>query len=303
MSVEELSAALQRELDKPPPAPPEPPKPQGYPYLSQSIATTLLNDSPAHAHLTHPMLGGVARKATKSMDLGTLLHSLVLTGELPEQVELLDFQNYRPVAAQTARDAAQARGKIPMIPRDLKTAYALAKEFKQRLADRGLTFTGAIEQRIRWTEESRGRVVQCEGTPDHVSPDGLIIDDLKFVARAHPDKIARHMVDYGCDVQWAAYTRAVRQNYGTHGRERMRFIFCDIVSPLRSIVVVNPSASMRQLGTVRWERAIETWADCYERQLWPGYAEEIEIDAPQYALAREMDNAGEIMPESEEIAL
>lgn len=48
------------------------------PSLSQSIAHTLITQSPRHARLEHPRLGGQQRASTKAMDEGAILHKLLL---------------------------------------------------------------------------------------------------------------------------------------------------------------------------------------------------------------------------------
>ena len=52
--------------------------PCAVPSLSQSIAHTLVTQSPLHAWSEHPRLGNQRKPASKAMDVGSLIHKLVL---------------------------------------------------------------------------------------------------------------------------------------------------------------------------------------------------------------------------------
>ena len=51
------------------------------PSLSSTTAKTLVERSPRHAWMNHPRLGGARRGASNRMDLGSVVHDIVLRGE------------------------------------------------------------------------------------------------------------------------------------------------------------------------------------------------------------------------------
>ena len=92
-----------------------------------STAHTLIERSAQHAYRQHPKLGGIGKATTKAMDIGTVIHSLILEGEGGcESVEVLGFDNYKTKAAQTERDAAELAGKIPILIADWRNCKAIA---------------------------------------------------------------------------------------------------------------------------------------------------------------------------------
>ncbi len=123
---------------------------------------------------------------------------------------------------------------------------------------------------------------------DHVHLANSLILDLKTCQSAHPKAIARSMIDHGADVQWAAYTSAIRKlNPLMAGREDMAFLFVEELpegSPNRVLLTVaRPDGSMREHGRARWEHACEKWAACLKSGVWPGYGT-VSVAAPNWAL-------------------
>lgn len=60
------------------------------------------------------------RKATKAMDTGTIVHSLILEKKLPDSIVVLDYEDYRTKAAQTDKKAAYDCGKIPCLRKEVQ---------------------------------------------------------------------------------------------------------------------------------------------------------------------------------------
>lgn len=60
------------------------------------------------------------RQQKKTMDIGTIIHSLILEDKLPDTLEVLDFNDYRTKASQEARDNAYNNGKIPFLKKDIQ---------------------------------------------------------------------------------------------------------------------------------------------------------------------------------------
>lgn len=285
MGVEELSRALNRELHDAPRR-----APRGYPELSQSVATVLVSESPKHAFDAHPDLGGEQRKATKEMDLGSVVHAMILGKGAQFEVVEGGHKDWKKKDAQEQRDALRAEGKIALLEREHERALTVTDIVAEKLRARGIVFDGVVERRIRWTEQSRdGAIVHCAGTLDHAQKTnaGLIIDDLKSSKSAHPEQFQRSMMRFGYDIQWAAYTRGGDQAYKANGRVDMRFIVFEVTRPY-CVTIARPAGTMRALGNLRWQRAVDAWAKCVRDNDWPEYCTgAVEIEAPNWAIMRE----------------
>lgn len=261
------------------------------PSLSQSIAHTLLTKSPYHAWLAHPRLGGTKRESTRAKDHGSLVHTFLLG--LGKEIELISADDFRTKAAKEERDAAVAAGKLPVLTKDAKDAMAIVADIRKGLDELGIRLTGVSEAKVEWTEQSSSGPVLCRGMMDHLIADDGQIFDVKTCRSAHPKACTSHVIEYGYDIQHAAYRsalRALRPNVA--GRERFTFLFIEELpegSPRR--VIITPAeldGRLRELGERRWARGVETWGACLSTNAWASYADRvIRLEAPDWALARE----------------
>jgi hypothetical protein len=177
------------------------------PTLNQSIAKLIVDQSPLHAWANHPRLGNCAERGdTKSMDDGTLMHHMLL-GTGADSVALIDAKDFRTKDAQQARDAAIAAGLLPVLAHkhaELKRGVGMMRD---RLAGAGVDLdlfdAAQTEAGILWYEDG----VPCRGRMDKLHVERRTIFDVKKTRSAHPLACARHMLNYGYDIQWAAYTR------------------------------------------------------------------------------------------------
>lgn len=257
------------------------------PSLSSSIAKILVQKSPLHAHAAHPRLGGRPRRPTKALDRGSLIHLLVL-GE-GGAVEIVDADSWRSKAAKEAREAARARGALPVLERDYEAAVAAAETISARLAGRGISFDGGqTELSVAWTEEATHGPVQCRGRFDWVDLDAGLIRDLKSARSADPEKVARSVVDYGYHIQRAAYVRAASAlRPELTGRVRFELVFAEHERP-HDVLVCRLAGVLRELGERKWGEAVERWSWCVSADRWPGRNEEtIYLQAPPWVLREE----------------
>lgn len=261
------------------------------PSLSASIAKILVDKSPMHAWAAHPRLGGKKFTSTKEMDRGTLCHRILL-GKGADIVEI-PFADYRKDVAKDMRDQAKSDGKIPALTNVLVSAHEMAQVHKKRLAyDHGIYLDGESEVAIEYSDElfMDCRRVVCRSMLDHVKLSGGVIYDLKFVACAHPDVVAKSIVSYGYDIQDAAYRRALSSvKPELTGREDFVFLFCEAEEPY-AVQPYRLDGTFREHGQRRWDRAKRIWADCLKSNVWPGYAPGVvSVAPPQWAMARELE--------------
>lgn len=258
------------------------------PSLSASIATKLVSRSPYHAWLAHPRLGGKPSTPTEQMERGTLLHALVFG--TPPPVVVVDAADFKGKAAQAERDAARAEGKIPLVTAKWAEIQAQADRICEGLLRKGILLGGgASEEVFLWEEDSAFGPVLCRGRLDHhfLPVDVALVYDLKTTENANPDDCARSLYNYGYDVQWAAYTSAVRAlRPDLADQVEMRFLFAEVETGV--VVQIAPDIKFQDLGMRRWRRAVETWARCLYQDEWPDYGSQvIEVTAPAWALSRE----------------
>ena len=254
----------------------------GVPRLSASIARELVAKSPLHAWQIHPRLGGTPRAPTEKMDAGSLVHALLL-GDGMDEFAVIDVADFRTKAAQALRDAAIEQGKTVIKAADLARTTLVVNRLRERLTDIGIDLTGTSEMKVEWTETVAGETVLCRGMMDHVI--GPQILDLKTTTSADLKSCARHVIEYGYDIQGAAYVSALGKLHPElRGRGEFVAVFLETEPPY-AVTPVRFDGTLRELGQRKWERAVKTWGQCLRTGIWPGYVGGItQIEAPTWAL-------------------
>lgn len=267
--------------------------PCAVPSLSQSIAHKIISESCLHAWHAHPRLGAARRESTKEQDQGSLLHSMLL-GQGAE-VEIIFADNFRTKAVQMLRDSAIAAGKVPMLLQKYEELEGAHAALRKSLGAYGIELAGQSEVKLEWAEPGTHGEVLCRGMLDHliIEPHRGIIYDVKKIRSAHPRVCARHMVEYGYDIQHAAYTSALAKLCPQfEGRIDMVLLFMEIEPPY-SILPARPDGSMRELGSMKWNRAVHVWERCLLNNHWPSYADSVvSLPAPAWALTEEIGTDG-----------
>lgn len=257
------------------------------PSLSASIAHEIDHRSALHAYSRHPRLGGVPRADTKSFDMGTLAHALLL-GE-GKDVAVVDADDWRTKAAQILRNEARAAGKVPILCAEYEAAEKAADALRARFADFGIVLDGDSEVTAFWGEDSDDAgPVQCRGMLDHIKLP--VIYDLKSCRSAHPSACQKHSDSYGYAIQRAAYVSAIENNRPElAGRVDFIFVFFELEPPF-AVTPVRLSGEFRELGERRWQRAVNVWGRCLRDNHWPGYVDKItDIHPPPWALLDDMN--------------
>lgn len=253
------------------------------PSLSSSIAKELNAKSPLHAWQMHPRLGGGKHESSDALVLGTLMHSLILEGHADGFV-VLNVQNFKTKAAQDLRDGVIADGLIPIQESVFVENKKIATKIKDRITDLGISLNGRSELKVEWTEQIGNEdPILCRGMMDHVTD--ATIWDLKTTRRGDLKSISRAIVDFGYDIQGAAYSSALSKLHPEFvGRTDFVLIFAEMDPPF-AVTPVRFDGQLRQLGEVKWEHACLRWAQCLCTNKWPGYVDQITpIEAPPWAL-------------------
>lgn len=156
--------------------------------LSHSVAHTLITQSPRHAWLEHPKLGGGGeRVSTRAMDEGSILHKLLL-GE-GAQLEMVVADDWRTKIAKESRDVILAAGKIPILAHNFEKLKTAAERLYKNAADQGFPFGGHSEVAIEFTDfadqHQMDREVLCRCRIDQIRTDHVLYD-VKKVRSANP---------------------------------------------------------------------------------------------------------------------
>lgn len=258
------------------------------PRLSQSIANVLVSQSARHAWTQHPRLGGIANKSTKAMDDGSVISALLL-GKGAE-IEVCAFADFRSADARAQRDTAIAAGRIPVIASKYEGLARSAEGIRASLLEYNIDLDGGIpEMAIEWTEPGEHGDVLCRGKMDLAITKRGQIFDWKKTKSAEPRDCARSMIAYGYDVQDAAYRSALAQLLpDMAGRIDMVFLFAEQEPPY-AVTPIRASGMMRQLGEIKWQRAVAIWERCLRTNRWPSYVDSVtEVDPPAWAITQEM---------------
>lgn len=262
------------------------------PSLSQSTAHVLISRSAQHAYRQHPRLGGRGRSTTKAMDVGTVIHTLILEGEGGcDWVEIIGHDSYRTKAAQAERDAAVASGKTPILIDDWRNCKAVAQAVVEQLAKIGIRFDGQSECVGLWNERTDdGQDVACRCRIDHWAEP--VIYDLKTTGDASRAAVERSINEHGYDIQAAAYISAAEKMFPElRGRVKFINIFVETEPPY----LINPlqqDGTFLAIGRSKWRRAVNLWAKCLRENDWPGYATEVSrVGAPMWAVKRELEQS------------
>ena len=255
------------------------------PALNPHIAHTLLDRTPAHAWLKHRLMGGKKYDPTRAMDVGQLIHALLL-GKGNDIVEI-DANDYRTDKAREARDAAHAAGKTPVLVRELDELHGIAAKVRHKLQGFDIVLDGESERKIEWREQYTG--VLCRGVLDH-NIGGSTIFELKTSKSAKPSEIERQIYTMGYDIQMAAYTQGlVTLDPKLAGRIDFVWLFVEMSEPY-CVTPVRPDGALRELGSSRWDRAAHVWAKCLRSNHWPEYVTKIgTVSPPKWAMAAEIE--------------
>jgi hypothetical protein len=243
------------------------------PMLSASTASTLALESPAHAYLRHPKLGGQPLTPTGDMDRGSLIHALLLGKG--RECAIVECDDWKKPGNRELRDAHRAAGRVAVTRKLYDASIVAAEALRKKLDARGYPLDGDSEVTILWDElASNGAKVPCRARLDHLKDHEIF--DLKITGDANPKTLTRgHLTRMGYDIQGVAYPRALESvDPRARGRAVFTMLFCEPEPPY-CITVVRFAGSLRELGARKWTRAVDDWERCLRTGTWPDYSDEI----------------------------
>ena len=258
--------------------------PCGTPSLSSSIAKAIYAQSPLHAWTKHPKLNPnyVHGSASESMELGTVIHALILEGT--DNITIVDADNWRTNAAKAERDEARDHGTIALLRKDYDRVSRLIESVRRTMEQFAVSpalfgGNGAPEQTLTWVEEGG---VQCRALLDWLHDDRGTVDDLKTTGlSAAPEAWSRSLIKNGYDIQAAFYLRGLRALFGDADRE-FRFVVVETTEPF-AVSVFGLSPDALRLADAKVEFAVRKWRQAISSGVWEGYPSEVcYVESPAF---------------------
>jgi hypothetical protein len=241
------------------------------PSMAAHDAHTLLTRSPAHAFHEHPRLNPdhAPGDPTVAQEEGTALHALLL--EKQHVVEPVDAPDWRGKAAQEARKAARAVGRVPILAARwdtlLQTSVALRAALAKHEVGDFLARPGRAEQTMLWQDESEAGPIWCRSRVDWLCEDLPILVDLK-TTEAAASAWDRGVARDGIPLRAAHYLRGAR----ALGINRARYLFCVLErSPPFGVMVYELSPALLTIGEEQHQVARNIFGACLADGDWPSY--------------------------------
>lgn len=250
--------------------------------LSSSGARKLLPPS-CPALFKHEMDN--QRPHKKHFDLGHAAHEIVLG--VGGGIEVIGADSFRTKVAQTARDAAYAAGKTPLLPQEYEQVVAMARALREHPIAGQIFQPGAgqPEQSLFWKDAATGVICRArfDWLPTAVKGKRLIIGDYKTCRSAEPRALSKAIHEHGYHQQDDFYRMGARALGIADDQSSFVFVFQEKTAPYL-VTVVELDTVARRIGAERNRRALETYARCKAEDYWPGYSDDIEyLPLPAYA--------------------
>lgn len=261
------------------------------PSLSASVAHTLVTESPIHAFVQHPRLNkGVIESGSHKMDIGTIVHGIVLEGD-ESRLVIVEADDWRTKVARETRDAARLEGLVPVLAGDMGmvreiVSSALSAIRNSELADAFTPEAGKPEQTLVWNEGD----IWLRSRPDWLTNDHRLIIDLKTTTgSAEPSAWLKTMLGNGNDLQAVLGLRGIKK---LDPSSRCQFVFWVVEqNPPYASSFVGLSPQFLEMSQHRLNRAIQLWGDCALTNTWPGYPSRVAwVEPPPYLWSREMES-------------
>jgi hypothetical protein len=267
--------------------------------LSRSELVRLLDTSPYHVHAGQQDPDVVDAElpadepTTPAKFAGTLLHCMLVE---PDRF----FERYaigpevKTRAAVAWKEFVKAHpGRKAIKPSQAELAHAQAEALRKTpmgedpedgtLGD--LVLGATCEATGFWRDRATGLLCKCRpdiavtvGVEDSL---GDVLVDVKTTANAKRDAFNKSITPYGYDMQDAFYSAGWHQ---ATGRKVHTFIFACVESafPHATALYTLPE-EWRAYGWKRCREALDLYAECQRRGIWPGYGIGVqELEPPRW---------------------
>lgn len=255
--------------------------------VSKGTLKTIYEQSPKHAHLHHPRLGGVESRDSSRADIGTIVHDISLGGDAvvhwveavyPDKHKLAGqaVADWRTNAAKEERDQARADGKIPLLKKQRQEINDMVDRVRAAMAGFGELNT---EQTMLWIDPASGQ--WCRARPDAISPDFKRVVEVKTCENASPAAYSRTLWSMWYDVQMAHVAQGLDALKGEDPTREFFWLLVEINPPYATAILQLEGESM-ELAERRRALGLKRWAKCLSSNSWPGYQGIHYMEPPTY---------------------
>lgn len=268
------------------------------PSLSSTGAKTLLTKSPYHFWYDSPLNPNRPPEADKPhFNVGKAAHDFVLLSDRwPDHYHVLPEGFSRGASKKFAVEIeeaaeAEASGMTILRHEDAETVKAVAAAIQRNeLAVATLT-NGVTEETLCWKDPRTG--VWLRARPDFrpnsilEKRDVMVVSDLKFVASSHasPEGFAKAIHNFGYHQSAAFYCDGIKAVYG-HYPTHWVHVVVEKEPPYCVALFELPGEDIER-GRLLNRRAIDLFAQCLERNQWPGFADQpMPVGLPIWARMR-----------------
>jgi hypothetical protein len=220
----------------------------------------LIARSPAHFRYA------AKREPSRAMVIGTATHAAILEPDrFREDYVILTGVDDRRASAY--KQAVAVRGEeFVLTGPEGDRIVAMAEAVRGNEWARGVLEIGHAESSIFATDPVTG--VRCRIRPDWLTPHGVCLD-LKTTADASPVGFGKSVANYRYHVQQAFYADVYEWATGDRLAD---FAFLAVESDLpHSVAVYRLPTDVVQYARKVYRRDLNLYAECLERDEWPGY--------------------------------
>lgn len=280
-----------------------------WPALGSTDVKVLATRTPAHYryHADHP------REASAAMDLGSLVHALVLDPAeadrficQPPEIKVRRGKKWDAFVEENA-------GRTIVKAGDWEKAKRMRDALLANPQARAMLTNGRCEVSFRWDDPETG--APCKGRADSLPTDGALIlpgadgpievplsdcaVDLKTTASADPSEwTSRSMERIGYHIQGGHYLRGLRY-LGETSRQWWAFVVVESAPPHLIAFYALDRRSLAAGGDLA-AFACRRYVDCVEADEWPGYGDGVRmIGLSDFAISAAMMRANDDTEEGE----
>jgi hypothetical protein len=276
------------------------------PSLSSSGAKKIIAQSPYHFWYDSPLNPDRPEQEDKPhFSLGRLAHDLVLT---PEEVE--NGYHFLPEGFKSnatkqfaveieLAEHARGQGRTIVRHQDAVKAQEIANAISRNSDALAALSLGVPELTIAYKDKETGvwLRVRPDWTPYSVinGADVMVVSDLKFMAQTHcrPHGFSKAIHDFGYHQSVAFYEDGIEAIYGRRPTNWL-FIVVEKDAPYTVSVYELPREDIER-GRFQNRIAINRFAECLQRGIWPDYtSEQIEQVGLPFWARKAIDEHGSV---------
>lgn len=270
------------------------------PGISSSGLRTIESKSPAHYYANSYLNPDREPDEPKDhFDFGKAAHFLLL-GEVGFKEKFVvrpeKWSDWRTNDAKAWRAEQQLAGRTVLTDDQIHAIKGIAKSLAAEPLVASGILQGLVEHSMFWRDPKTS--VWLKSRPDIVpSADGILID-LKTTGDASPDAIGRTVQDFGYNMQGGLASLGMKAVMGV---EMTDFVLVWVEKTPPYAVNVSPvDQEWIFWGRRQLRRAIDRFAECIEKNDWPGYRGEITTCMPDWLRTRfEREDKNGLIPKED----